>query len=84
MIICWYPKAWKAYIQRLFEDKKYIKKVNALLHSISRTPYTGIGKPEPLQHNLQGYYSRRISKEHRLVYRIDDDKILITQCRYHY
>ena len=66
------------------EDKKVVKKINSLIKDISRNPFTGVGSPEPLKHNLSGYWSRRITLEHRLVYRIKDDSIRIIQCRYHY
>jgi toxin YoeB len=65
-------------------DKKIIKKVNDLLKDISRNPYEGIGKPEPLKHALSGFWSRRITDEHRLVYRVEGDVIQVAQVRYHY
>ena len=65
-------------------DKKILKKVNELLKDISRNHYEGIGKPEPLKHALSGYWSRRITDEHRLVYRVDGDVIKVAQARYHY
>ena len=65
-------------------DKKIVKKVNELLKDISRNHYEGIGKPEPLKHALSGYWSRRITDEHRLVYRVDGDVIKVAQARYHY
>ena len=65
-------------------DKKVLKRINQLIKEIQRTPFEGIGKPEPLKHALSGYWSRRINEEHRVVYRIDDDSILIAQLRHHY
>jgi toxin YoeB len=63
---------------------KIVRKIEALLQDIARTPYRGIGKPEPLKHNYAGYWSRRISGEHRLVYTIQDGTLYIVQCRFHY
>jgi toxin YoeB len=65
-------------------DKRILKKVNDLLRGISRNPYEGIGKPEPLKHVLSGFWSRRITDEHRLVYRVEDNVIKVAQVRYHY
>ena len=65
-------------------DKKILKKVNELLKDIARNHYEGIGKPEPLKHALSGYWSRRITDEHRLVYRVEGDVIKVAQVRYHY
>ena len=65
-------------------DKKKIKKINDLLKDISRTPFDGIGKPEPLKHKYAGFWSRRIDDEHRLVYRFQEDEIQIVKCRHHY
>ena len=65
-------------------DKKILKKINDLLKDICSNPYEGIGKPEPLKHALSGYWSRRITDEHRLVYRVEGDVIKVAQVRYHY
>ncbi|WP_147073963.1 Txe/YoeB family addiction module toxin [Sulfuriferula plumbiphila] len=65
-------------------DKAALRRINTLIHDITRSPFDGIGKPEPLRHNLAGFWSRRISDEHRLVYAIEDGCLLIAQCRYHY
>lgn len=65
-------------------DKRILKKVNDLLRDISRNPYEGIGKPEPLKHVLSGFWSRRITNEHRLVYRVEGNVIKVAQVRYHY
>jgi toxin YoeB len=76
--------AWEDYISWQTEDKKTLKKINALIRDIQRTPYEGIGKPEPLKFDLAGLWSRRIDLEHRLVYRIDGSDLLIYACRYNY
>jgi len=76
--------AWDDYQYWLRTDKKLLKRLNSLIRDIQRSPYEGIGKPEPLKHGLSGYWSRRITDEHRIVYKIDDDAIFIAQARYHY
>lgn len=76
--------AWEDYLYWQKTDKKLLNKTNELIKAIIRTPFEGIGKPEPLKHGLAGYWSRRISDEHRLVYKVHDDCLLIAQCRYHY
>lgn len=65
-------------------DKKILKRINDLIKAISRDPFEGIGKPEPLRHGLSGYWSRRINDEHRLVYKVEGEDLLIAMCRYHY
>ncbi|HWV44642.1 MAG TPA: Txe/YoeB family addiction module toxin, partial [Nitrospira sp.] len=65
-------------------DKKLVQRINDLIKEITRTPHTGTGKPEPLKHALAGYWSRRINEEHRIVYKVVDDSVLIAQLRYHY
>jgi toxin YoeB len=77
-------RGWEDYLYWQQFDKKTLKKVNDLLNDISRNSYEGIGKPEPLQHALSGYWSRRITDEHRLVYRVEGDTVKIAQTRYHY
>ena len=72
------------YLSWQTEDKKMLKKINELIKDIQRTPYTGIGKPEPLKFDLAGLWSRRIVREHRLVYQVIGDELLIYSCRYHY
>jgi len=67
-----------------FQDKKIYKKIIQLIKEIDRSPFTGIGKPEPLKHELSGYWSRRINNEHRLVYTVTDSEIIIIACKYHY
>lgn len=77
-------RAWADYVYWQQLDKKVLKKINELLKDISRSPYEGIGKPEPLKHALSGFWSRRITDEHRLVYRVDGKTIQVAQARYHY
>ena len=76
--------AWEDYLYWQGQDKKTLKKINGLIKDIKRNPFKGIGSPEPLKHDLSGYWSRRITLEHRLVYRVTNDEIRILQCRYHY
>ena len=76
--------AWDDYQYWIKTDKKILKRVNALIQDIQRSPFSGIGKPEPLKHGLSGYWSRRINDEHRIVYAVKDDSIFIAQVRYHY
>jgi len=79
------PEAWEDYEWLLGNsNKKLLQKTPELIKSISRTPFEGIGKPEALKKNLQGYWSRMISQEHRLVYRVENDTMIIVSCRYHY
>ena len=75
---------WEDYLFWQHNDKKTLKKINQLIMEARRTPLVGTGKPEPLKHDLSGWWSRRINLEHRLVYRIEKDAIIILQCRYHY
>jgi toxin YoeB len=77
-------KAWEGYLYWQSTDKKVLKRINALIKEIQRTPFEGVGKLEPLRHGLAGYWSRRINDEHRLVYKVEDDTVLIAQVRYHY
>jgi toxin YoeB len=85
MTIQFSTRAWEDYLYWQQHDKKIAKKINALLQDISRDdPYAGIGKPEPLKHAFSGFWSRRITDEHRLVYRVSDDVIQVAQARYHY
>jgi toxin YoeB len=76
--------AWEDYLFWQRTDKKTLKRINNLIKDIQRNKYEGIGKPETLKHNLSGYWSRRISNEHRIVYKIENNSILIAQLRYHY
>ena len=84
MNITFTEKAWAGYVYWQTQDKKILKKLNALIEEVTRTPFEGTGKPEPLRHELAGFWSRRISDEHRLIYRIKDGALEIAQCRYHY
>jgi len=77
-------EAWEDYEYWINTDKKIVRKINAIIKDIKRTPFSGIGKPEPLRYELQGYWSRRINLEHRLVYKIEADNIVIISCRFHY
>lgn len=77
-------KAWDDYLYWQANDRQIIKRINELIKDIQRSPYQGIGKPEPLRHALSGYWSRRITDEHRLVYRVENQTILIAQARFHY
>lgn len=76
--------AWEDYLYWQRADRKLLKRINTLIRDIQRSPFEGIGKPEPLKHALSGFWSRRITDEHRIVYKIDEDAILIAQLRYHY
>ena len=76
--------SWGDYQFWLKNDKQKLKRINELLKDISRNPYEGIGKPEPLKFNYAGFWSRRIDEEHRLIYRVEDDEIQIVKCRFHY
>lgn len=76
--------AWEDYLYWQKTDKKVRRRIDQLIKDIQRTPFEGIGKPEPLKHSLSGYWSRRITDEHRIVYKVTEDSILIAQLRYHY
>ena len=76
--------SWEDYLHWQKTDKKILARVNLLLKDISRNPYTGLGKPEPLKHKYRGCWSRRIDAEHRLIYRVKDEEIIVFKCRYHY
>ena len=82
--IQWGFNAWEDYLYWQKENKKNLKRINALIKDISRNPFDGIGKPEPLKGNLSGLWSRRIDGEHRLVYTVDDNGVIILSCRGHY
>ncbi|KHJ39460.1 toxin YoeB [Pedobacter glucosidilyticus] len=77
-------ESWEDYLYWQKVDKKLLSKINDLLKDISRTPFHGLGKPEPLKFKYKGYWSRRINDEHRLIYQVQDDEILIVKCRFHY
>jgi toxin YoeB len=82
--LIFHERAWEDYLYWQSTDAKMLARVNQLIKEASRTPFQGIGKPEPLRGDLRGWWSRRIDQEHRLVYRPADDALLIAQCRYHY
>lgn len=84
MNIIFSKNAWEDYTSWLKDDKKILKKINELIKDIQRTPFEGKGNPEPLKYDLSGFWSRRIDREHRLVYQVFNDEILIYSCRYHY
>jgi toxin YoeB len=84
MEIVFVEQAWEDYLYWQQTDKKTLKKINTLLKDITRDSYNGLGSPEPLKHELTGYYSRRITLEHRLIYRVYENQIRVVQCRYHY
>ena len=83
-LLTWADDAWEDYLYWQRTDKKLLKRVNMLIAAIRRQPFEGLGMPEPLRHNWSGYWSRRIDREHRLVYKVTDEAIIIVQCRYHY
>jgi toxin YoeB len=84
MDIFWDKTGWDDYIYWQETDRKILNKINSLIKECQRTPFTGSGNPEPLKQNLNGFWSRRINSEHRLIYRIDENVLFIAQCRYHY
>lgn len=84
MNILFTPEAWDDYLWFQQNDKAGLKRINLLIRDAQRNPFAGLGKPEPLKHNLSGFWSRRIGEEHRLVYRVDGDTLQIVMCRYHY
>jgi toxin YoeB len=77
-------EGWEHHLYWQETDKKMLKRINELIKDCLRDPFTGIGKPEPLKFDMTGYWSRRIDTEHRLVYKIEDNNLIIIQCRYHY
>ena len=83
-MLSWTADAWEDYLYWQATDKKTLRRINALIKDIERRPFSGMGKPEPLKHHWAGYWSRRIDREHRLVYKITEEAIIIVQCRYHY
>ncbi len=84
MRIVFTKNSWEDYISWQKEDKKLLKRINLLIKDISRTPFEGIGNPEPLKYDFSGYWSRRIDREHRLVYQVEEGNVLIYSCRFHY
>lgn len=84
MKLAWSPTAWRDYLHWQSTDRSKLKRINALIKDTMRDPHNGIGNPEALKHDLQGFWSRRIDKEHRLVYSVNENELLIVACRYHY
>ncbi|AMJ97126.1 addiction module protein [Alteromonas macleodii] len=83
-LLSWTDEAWNSYVYWQTQDKKTLKRVNKLILDVKRSPFEGIGKPEPLKENLSGFWSRRIDDTNRLVYAVDDTAITVISCRYHY
>jgi len=83
-LLCWTDEAWKDYLYWQQQDRKTLKRINQLITDVQRSPFVGIGKPEPLKENLAGFWSRRVDEANRLVYAVDDKSITIISCRYHY
>ena len=77
-------ESWEDYLYWQKTDKKILNKINSLLKDTSRTPYSGLGKPEPLKYKYQGFWSRKIDNEHRLIYQVKNNEIRIAKCRFHY
>ncbi|MFH1160261.1 MAG: Txe/YoeB family addiction module toxin [bacterium] len=77
-------ESWEDYLYWQQSDKKMLHRINDLIKDIGRRPFTGLGKPEPLKHKYKGYWLRRINEEHRLIYQVREDEILILKCRFHY
>ena len=77
-------ESWEDYVFWQETDKKMVRRINELLKDISRNPFSAIGKPEPLKYKYKGFWSRRINEEHRLIYQVRENEILIAKCRYHY
>jgi toxin YoeB len=84
MTLKFVESAWEDYLYLQKHDKKKVKRINELIKDISRSPFQGIDKPEPLKYHYTGYWSRRIDGEHRLIYHISNDELIILKCRFHY
>ena len=84
MRIVFSTRGWDDYLWWQQQDRKLLKRINRLIEDVTRHGNEGIGKPEPLKHGFQGYWSRRINDEHRLVYKVLDDEVRVAACRYHY
>ncbi len=84
MKLLFHEQAWDDYLYWQQQDRKMLARLNGLIKECTRTPFDGTGKPEPLKGQLSGWWSRRLNREHRLVYRVEEDQLLIAQCRYHY
>lgn len=83
-LLVWTDEAWQDYLYWQTQDKKTLKRINLLINDTKRSPFAGIGKPEPLKENLSGFWSRRIDDTNRLVYAVADQALTIISCRYHY
>jgi toxin YoeB len=83
-ILAWTDEAWDSYIYWQSQDKKTLKRINKLIQATKKTPFQGIGKPDPLKENLSGFWSRRIDDTNRLVYAVDEKYLTIISCRFHY
>ena len=84
MILCFVDESWDDYLYWQRTDKAMLKRINLLIREIERTPFAGLGKPEPLRHKYSGFWSRRINEEHRLIYRVEGEHLWILKCRFHY
>jgi toxin YoeB len=80
----WLPGGWADYLHWQEQDRKTLHRINEVIRDTLRNPFAGIGKPEPLKGNLKGWWSRRITQEHRLVYRVEAETSIFMQCRFHY
>jgi len=84
MKIVFSEQAWEDYQFWVINDRKTLKRINQLIRDTARDPFRGVGKPEPLRHLLKGYWSRRINEEHRMVYCVKENQLMLAQLRYHY
>jgi len=84
MRLMWLSEAWEDYLYWQKQDPKTLDRINTIIKETRRQPFQGIGKPEPLRSNLSGWWSRRITREHRLVYKVENEMLIIMQCRFHY
>jgi toxin YoeB len=83
-MVSFVEQSWKDYNGWINADKKIFKKIQRLIKESTREPFSGIGKPEPLKNNLKGYWSKRITDEHRLVYKVEENNLIIISCKFHY
>jgi toxin YoeB len=83
-LLCWTDEAWNDYVFWQGQDKKTLKRINKLISETKRSPFEGIGKPEPLKESLSGFWSRRIDDTNRLVYAVEEKALTVISCRYHY
>ena len=84
MLLAWHMNGWEDYVSWQRDDKRIVKRINQLIEDVLRHPTEGLGKPEPLRHELSGAWSRRITEEHRLVYYVDQETVTIMACKHHY